>query len=64
VAPSPADTLERGPWWALFNDAVLDGLASRVEVSNQNIATAVAAYWMAMTLASWLQMYFVTKLFG
>ncbi len=28
------------------------------------IAIAVSAYWMAMTLASWLQMYFVTKLFG
>ena len=25
---------------------------------------AVIAYWMAMTLASWLQMYFPTKVFG
>ena len=28
------------------------------------IAIAVKEYWMAMTLASWLKMYFVTKLFG
>jgi hypothetical protein len=27
----------------LFNDPVLDQLASRVEVSNQNVAAAVAA---------------------
>ena len=27
-------------------------------------AIAVIAYWMAMILASWLQMYFPTKVFG
>ena len=44
VPAAPADTLERGPWWTLFGDPVLDQLASRVEVSNQNVALAVAAY--------------------
>ncbi len=41
---APADALERGPWWTLFNDPVLNSLASQVEVSNQNVAAAVASY--------------------
>jgi NodT family efflux transporter outer membrane factor (OMF) lipoprotein len=50
VPAAPADTLERGPWWSLFKDPVLDQLASRVEVSNQNVAMAVAAYAQARAL--------------
>ena len=42
---APADALERGPWWNLFADPVLDGLMRQVEVSNQNVAAAVAATW-------------------
>jgi len=44
---APADALERGPWWSLFGDPVLDQLVNRVEVSNQNVAAAVAAYAQA-----------------
>ena len=29
---APADTLDRGAWWQLFGDPVLDGLAAEVEV--------------------------------
>ena len=29
VPAAPADTLERGPWWQLFDDPVLDALAAR-----------------------------------
>lgn len=47
VPAVPADTLERGPWWSLFGDPLLDQLAARVEVSNQNVALAVAAYAQA-----------------
>ena len=47
VVAAPADALERGPWWQLFNDPVLNDLATRVEVSNQNVAAAVAAYAQA-----------------
>ncbi len=43
----PADALERGPWWTLFGDPVLDQLAARVEVSNQNVALAIGAYAQA-----------------
>jgi NodT family efflux transporter outer membrane factor (OMF) lipoprotein len=47
---APADALERGPWWMLFNDPVLNELAAAVEVSNQNIAAATAAYAQARAL--------------
>ena len=50
VPAAPADTLERGPWWSLFGDPVLDQLAARVDVSNQNVAAAVAAYVQARAL--------------
>jgi outer membrane protein TolC len=41
---APADALDRGPWWRLFDDPVLDALQRRVAVSNQNLAAAAAAY--------------------
>ena len=47
---APADALDRGPWWQLFNDAELNALMPRVEVSNQNVAAAVAAYAQAQAL--------------
>ena len=50
VPAAPADALARGPWWSLFGDPVLDQLAARVEVSNQNVAAAVGAYAQARAL--------------
>ena len=47
---APADLLDRGPWWQLFGDAGLNELAERVQVSNQNIAVAVANYAQARAL--------------
>jgi NodT family efflux transporter outer membrane factor (OMF) lipoprotein len=52
VKAVPADTLERGPWWELFQDAELNALATQVEVSNQNVAAAVAAYAQARALVA------------
>jgi NodT family efflux transporter outer membrane factor (OMF) lipoprotein len=48
----PADTLERGPWWELFNDADLNALVAQVDVSNNNVAAAVAAYDQARALVA------------
>jgi NodT family efflux transporter outer membrane factor (OMF) lipoprotein len=50
VVAAPADALQRGPWWELFDDPVLNGLASQVEVNNQNVAAAVASYAQARAL--------------
>ncbi|MET0542582.1 MAG: efflux transporter outer membrane subunit [Variovorax sp.] len=47
---APADALDRGEWWKLFGDTGLDDLAARVQVSNQNIAAAVASYTQATAL--------------
>ena len=47
---APADALDRGPWWQLFDDPTLTGLAEQVEVSNQNVAAAVASYAQAQAL--------------
>ena len=44
VPAAPADALERGPWWQLFGDPVLDSLVAGIEVSNQNVAVAAANY--------------------
>jgi NodT family efflux transporter outer membrane factor (OMF) lipoprotein len=52
VPAAPADALDRGPWWTLFNDPQLNELAASVEVSNQNVAAAVAAYAQARALVA------------
>ena len=49
-AAAPADALDRGPWWQLFGDPAVNALVERVEVSNQNVAAAVAAYAQAQAL--------------
>ncbi|MBS0309688.1 MAG: efflux transporter outer membrane subunit [Proteobacteria bacterium] len=52
VVAAPADALARGPWWQLFKDPQLDQLAAAVEVSNQNVAAAAAAYAQARALVA------------
>jgi NodT family efflux transporter outer membrane factor (OMF) lipoprotein len=52
VPAAPADDAPRGPWWTIFNDPVLDQLASAVQVSNQNVAAASAAYAQARALVA------------
>jgi len=49
---APADTLDRGDWWTLFGDPVLNGLEEKVQVSNQNIIAAEAAYRNARAVVS------------
>ena len=40
----PADAADRGAWWSAFDDKVLDALLRQVDVSNQNVAAAEAAF--------------------
>jgi len=49
-AAAPADVLQRGEWWALYGDAELNALVSRLNVSNQNLAAAEAQYRQARAL--------------
>lgn len=43
----PSDGVIKGKWWEMFNDAELNSLEEKVSVSNQNIASAAAAYFAA-----------------
>jgi len=49
---APADTLERGPWWQLFGDPLLNEMAASIEVNNQNVALAAANYAQAHALVA------------
>ena len=46
----PADVADRGAWWSIYNDPVLDGLERQVEVSNQTLKESLAAYDQARAL--------------
>jgi NodT family efflux transporter outer membrane factor (OMF) lipoprotein len=46
----PRDTFERGAWWSVYNDDVLDGLMRQIEVTNQNLAAADAAFRQAAAI--------------
>ena len=39
----PSDAINRGAWWSIYNDPVLDGLEKRIDISNQNLKAAAAA---------------------
>jgi NodT family efflux transporter outer membrane factor (OMF) lipoprotein len=44
VPSRPVDALDKGAWWSMFNDPVLDGLERRVAISNQTVKEYEAAY--------------------
>jgi NodT family efflux transporter outer membrane factor (OMF) lipoprotein len=41
---NPSDDVDRGDWWAVYKDRGLDTLLPQVEISNQTVAAAAAAY--------------------
>ena len=47
---NPSDAADRKDWWTVFNDSTLNALEARVEISNQNIIAAEAAYRQAVAL--------------
>ncbi|MBV8775745.1 MAG: RND transporter, partial [Alphaproteobacteria bacterium] len=40
----PRDGIDRGAWWSIYNDPVLDGLERQIDISNQNLKAAEAAF--------------------
>lgn len=48
----PNDVLSRGPWWKIFNDEVLDGLEAQIDISNQTVKAAEAAFEQSRALVS------------
>ena len=43
----PSDQLDRGDWWKVYKDRALNELLPQIEVSNQTVAAAAAAYEQA-----------------
>jgi NodT family efflux transporter outer membrane factor (OMF) lipoprotein len=48
----PNDVLSRGPWWKIFNDDALDDLEAQIDISNQNVKAAEAAFEQSRALVS------------
>jgi NodT family efflux transporter outer membrane factor (OMF) lipoprotein len=48
----PGDVFDRGPWWEIFQDDALNQLEVRIDISNQNVKAAAAAYDQARALVA------------
>ena len=46
----PNDALDRGKWWEIYNDPVLDGLEEQINISNQTVLAAAASVEEARAL--------------
>jgi len=46
----PKDDVDRGRWWEVFNDPLLNQLQEQVDISNQNLAKAEAQFRQALAL--------------
>jgi NodT family efflux transporter outer membrane factor (OMF) lipoprotein len=52
AAPPSRSAQPPAQWWTLFHDSTLDRLIEQVDVSNQNLAQALAAYQVAAATVS------------
>lgn len=43
----PFDGIDRGAWWSVYKDPVLDDLERQIDISNQNLKAAAAAFEQA-----------------
>ena len=48
----PGDSLAKGPWWQIYNDDALNQLEVRIDISNENVKAAVAAFDQARALVA------------
>jgi NodT family efflux transporter outer membrane factor (OMF) lipoprotein len=48
----PNDILSRGPWWEMFKDDALNQLEVRIDISNENVKAAAAAFDQARALVA------------
>lgn len=46
----PQDEMDRGEWWKIFNDPLLNDLEEQLNHFNQNIASAQATYQQSMAI--------------
>ncbi len=43
----PLDAIDRGAWWSIYRDPLLDDLEKQIDISNQNLKAAEAAFQQA-----------------
>jgi NodT family efflux transporter outer membrane factor (OMF) lipoprotein len=43
----PLDAVDRGAWWSIYKDPLLDDLAKQIDISNQNLKASEAAFQQA-----------------
>jgi NodT family efflux transporter outer membrane factor (OMF) lipoprotein len=48
----PQDAIDRGQWWHIFQDPVLDQLESQIEIGNYNLRQTADAYRQAQALVA------------
>jgi NodT family efflux transporter outer membrane factor (OMF) lipoprotein len=48
----PEDAIDRGAWWTIYRDPVLDGLEKEVDISNQTLKAEEAAFRQSEALAT------------
>jgi NodT family efflux transporter outer membrane factor (OMF) lipoprotein len=48
----PEDAIDRGAWWTVYRDPVLDGLEKEIDISNQTLKAAEAAFRQSEALAA------------
>ena len=48
----PSDTIDKGAWWSVYNDPLLDRLERTVAISNQNVKSFEAQYRNAVALVA------------
>lgn len=51
----PGDQLDRGTWWAIYKDPVLDSLEKQIDISSQTIKAAEASYRAAQAVRAQTQ---------
>src|SRR5260370_41293287 len=48
----PNDALSRGPWWEIYKDDALNQLEIRIDISNENVKAAAAAFDQARAVVA------------
>ncbi|MDB5393315.1 MAG: hypothetical protein JWM91_821 [Rhodospirillales bacterium] len=63
-ASDPQDEIDRGAWWSIYKDPVLDALEKKVEVNNQTLKASEAAYRQARAIVDQARASFLPTIGG
>ena len=61
---SPQDAVDRGSWWTIYKDPVLDDLEKQIDISNQTLKQSEAAYRQARAVVDQARASFFPTLTG